>query len=54
MAHNVVILFPTDNPPGPSTTLVVGRAVIIISPPNNHFDVLSVTGQQTDICGLLS
>jgi hypothetical protein len=51
--HNVVILFPTDNPPGPSTTLIVGRALIHVSP-SGDFDVLSVSGSQTDICALLS
>ena len=28
--HNVVIYFPTDNPAGPSTTLVVGREDIAV------------------------
>jgi hypothetical protein len=51
--HIVVFLFPTDNPPGPSTTLIVGRAVIDVSP-TGDFDVLSVSGNQTDICALLS
>lgn len=53
MGHNVVILFPTDNPPGPSTTLVVGRAVIHVDASFN-FDVLSVAGTRTDICALLT
>jgi hypothetical protein len=53
MGHNVVFLFPTDNPPGPSTTLIVGRALIDVSP-TGDFDVQSVSGTQTDICALLS
>jgi hypothetical protein len=51
--HNVVILFPTDNPPGPSTTLIVGREVFTISAAGK-FDVLSVSGRQTDVCALLT
>jgi hypothetical protein len=50
--HNVVILFPTDNPAGPSTTLIVGRVVIDVSP-TNDFNVVSISGTQTDICALL-
>ena len=50
--HNVLILFPTDSPPGPSTTLYVGRVEF-------HTDaffnttVLSTSGKSTDICALL-
>lgn len=51
--HNIVILFPTDNPPGPSTTLIVGREVINISAAG-AYDVQSVSGMQTDICALLT
>lgn len=53
MGHNVVFLFPTDNPAGPSTTLIVGREVINVDSAGN-FDVLSVSGTQTNICALLS
>jgi hypothetical protein len=28
--NNILILFPTDNPAGPSTTLIVGRATVSI------------------------
>jgi hypothetical protein len=53
--HNVVILFPTDVPPGPSTTLYVGRLVFTISPPpDNVFTVQSFSGHTTDICDALS
>ncbi len=53
--HNVVILFPTDVPPGPSTTLYVGRFVFTVSPPpDNVFTVQSFSGQTTDICDALS
>src|SRR5262245_46778903 len=33
--HNVIFLFPTDVPPGPSTTLYVGRVVINFDAANN-------------------
>jgi hypothetical protein len=51
--HNVLILFPTDFPAGPSTTLIVGRVVVSIDMSGN-FHVLSISGQRTDICALLS
>ena len=50
--HNIVIYFPTDNPAGPSTTLVVGREVIDVDPAGN-FTRLSQTGKTTDICAAL-
>jgi len=53
--HNVVILFPTDVPPGPSTMQYVGRLVYTVSPPpDNVFVVQSFSGQTTDICAALS
>jgi hypothetical protein len=51
--HNVIILMPSDTTPGPSTTLVVGRAVINVSS-TGAFDVLSIAGRETDICALLT
>jgi hypothetical protein len=51
--HNVVFLFPTDITQGPSTTLIVGRAVISINS-MGQFQVLSISGEQIDICALLS
>jgi hypothetical protein len=46
---------PTDITKGPSTTLIVGRVVINVGPePLFPFDVLSVSGRQTDICALLT
>jgi hypothetical protein len=51
--HNVIILFPTDNPPGPSTILYVGRVVYTVDPMGN-FDVEKVSGTSTDICAALS
>ena len=51
--HTVIILFPTDVPAGPSTTLVAGRIVFTVDQAE-VFTVQQITGQQTDICALLS
>lgn len=51
--HQVIVLFPTDTPAGPSTTLVVGRLVYTVDAEGN-FVVQSVQGNITDICALLS
>jgi len=50
--HNVLILFPTDNPPGPSTTLIAGSLVFTVDT-NGVFTVQDVSGQTTDICAAL-
>jgi hypothetical protein len=51
--HTVTILFPTDVPAGPSTTLHVGRVVIAIDQ-SGVSTVQSVSGTSTDICAELS
>jgi hypothetical protein len=51
--HNVLILFPTDAPAGPSTTLIVGRLVYNVDAAGN-FTVKSITGTTTNICSRLS
>lgn len=51
--HVVVILFPTDFPPGPSTTLYVGRTLITIDAFGN-WTLQSDSGTSTDICAALS
>ena len=51
--HNVLILFPTDTPAGPSTTLIVGRVVYEVDAAGN-FTVKSTTGTTTDICNRLT
>ena len=48
----MLILFPTDVPAGPSTTLVAGRIVFTVDQAG-VFTVQQITGQQTDICALL-
>jgi hypothetical protein len=52
--HNVVFYFPTDNPAGPSTTLVVGREDIAVDLTTFEFTRLSRTGNTTDICAALT
>jgi hypothetical protein len=57
--HNVLILFPTDVPAGPSTTLYVGRIVFTVdanpnSPTFGLFTLESTSGNSTDICAALS
>lgn len=52
--HNVLILFPTDVPAGPTTTLYVGR-VVYTTDRNAVFTIVSVNGKQPiDICAALS
>lgn len=51
--HNVLILFRTDVPAGPSTTLIVGREVFTVSA-KGVFTLLSTSGTTTDICAALS
>jgi hypothetical protein len=50
--HNVLILFPSDVPAGPSTTLYVGRIVYTVDS-SEVFTLLEVSGQSTDICAIL-
>jgi hypothetical protein len=51
--HNVLILFPTDVPAGPSTTLYVGRVVFTVDD-DGVFTLVSTSGTATDICAALS
>ena len=54
----VLFLFPTDDPAGPSTTLVQGRTVFTVAPdPIPDSDLLtvqSITGRTTDLCAALA
>lgn len=54
LGHFVVILFPTDTPPGPSTTLYVGRVVYTVVNATQEFRVQTHSGTTTDICAALS
>jgi hypothetical protein len=51
--HNVLILFPTDVPAGPSTTLYVGLVVFTVDT-NGVFRLTEISGSSTDICAALS
>lgn len=51
--HNVLILFPTDVPAGPSTTLYVGRVVFTVGA-DGVFRLTSTSGRAMDICAALS
>ena len=51
--HNVLILFPSDVPAGPSTTLYVGRVVYTVGT-DDVFTLVSTSGTATDICAALS
>jgi hypothetical protein len=52
LGHTIIILFPTDVPPGPATTLYVGRVVYTVDA-QGTFTLLSTGGRQTDICAAL-
>jgi hypothetical protein len=51
--HNVLILFPTDIPAGPSTTLYVGQIVYTVDT-SGVFTLQSTSGRITDLCALLA
>lgn len=53
--HELVILFPTDSPPGPATILYIGRLVFSLDPATFTFlGIQSFTGKSTDICAALA
>ena len=51
--HNILILFPTDVPAGPSTTLYVGRIVFTVDAAG-VFRLGPTSGRKTDICAALA
>ena len=51
--HTILILFPTDTPSGPSTTLYVGRIVITIDTGGNY-TLQRQSGNSVDICAALT
>jgi hypothetical protein len=53
LGYNVIILFPTDVPAGPSTTLYVGRVVYTVDAAG-VFRIQTHSGPTTDICAALS
>ena len=54
--HVVLIMFPTDSPPGPTTTLYVGQLVYTYDPntSTNYTVIQRSSGKQVDICKELS
>jgi hypothetical protein len=53
--HELVVLFPTDTPPGPATTLYIGRLIFKIEPSSNTLlGIQSFTGKSIDICAALA
>ena len=54
LGYNVIILFPTDVPAGPSTTLYVGRVVYTVDVASGVFTIQTHSGPTTDICAALS
>jgi hypothetical protein len=50
--HNVLILFPTDIPAGPTTTLYVGRVTYDVT--DDVFSITGSSGQTRDICAELA
>jgi hypothetical protein len=53
MGHNVVIMFPTDIPAGPSTKLYLGRVDFSIDT-GGTWTMLSSPGRELDICAALN
>jgi hypothetical protein len=51
--HNVIILFPSDVPAGPTTTLYVGRVTYDVDA-QNTFTLTGFSGTARDICAELS
>jgi hypothetical protein len=51
--HTILIMFPTDVPAGPSTTLYIGRVVYTVDT-SGVFTIRSTAGRAIDICAALS
>jgi hypothetical protein len=54
MGHLVLVMFPTDIPAGPSTTLYVGRVVFDVDNTTGVFTLKETRGTATDLCAALS
>jgi hypothetical protein len=50
----VLVLYPTDVPAGPSTTLYVGSVVYTVDLLTGVFTLNAHSGRTTDICAALS
>jgi hypothetical protein len=53
MGGTALFLFPSDTPPGPSTTVYIGRVVYDVDPLGNY-TIVSVAGRHIDICAALT
>lgn len=51
--HSLLILFPTDYPSGPSTTLYTGRVVFTVDTEEN-FHLQKVSARSFDVCAAIS
>lgn len=51
--HNVLFMYPTDVPAGPSTTLYVGQ-VVFTADSDQNYTLQSARGTSTDICAALA
>lgn len=52
--HNGLILFPSDEPSGPTTTHYIGKVVYNVDPATGIFTLVSTSGQAIDVCAELS
>ena len=52
--HNALILFPTDVPEGPSTTVYQGKIVYTIDLASGVFTLLKTSGTSVDMCAALA
>jgi hypothetical protein len=53
IGHQLLFMFPSDVPAGPSSTLYVGRVVIHVDA-DEVFTILKISGRATDMCAALS
>ncbi|HET9645677.1 MAG TPA: hypothetical protein VFP68_20500 [Burkholderiaceae bacterium] len=51
--HNIVFMYPTDTPAGPSTTLYIGSVTLRIDSVGNS-TIVSSSGRKRDLCAELS
>jgi hypothetical protein len=52
--ENTLILFSSDVPAGPSTTLYEGRITYTVDPSTGVFTLVNASGTHLDICGSLA
>lgn len=53
LGHTLLILFPSDVPAGPTTTIYTGRIVFTVAP-DLTYTLLSTSGRSLDVCAELS